>query len=476
LPKKSIRNCFDAVSFCSRSAAQDVNLKEIYVMQTLFDGVVRATDQRKPRPIEFSPLDHFVMGHHTHGPIFGFETCIDPNRFKNSLATALSYNPEMGVSIAITDGGRHVMQTESGVQLTLQKVDGPMPPCQRIGTLPLEEYPLAHGPITAHDLIDQQLPLLGFRITQFADGRSTLGVRTTHSHIDGTSLIQFLSNLGEIYNGGQPRHAINGRNNIAGLGHGSGAKPSEALHLLPTSEYITEPEETHDTARFAHTQIIFEQELFDGYAAQIKEEKTGLTTSDIICALAWKAWALSASVNAHSTLRLYSIFNLRQVKALGLPPNYQGNAVIDRRAELGRALLQSRSVADIADFYRRQVKPMKVHEIAQDIAYLARLHRQGAYSKDGAYNGFLRSYVRDMATKQGLNVNDLRFLPLHKIKFDSEALWYESGQDFPGIQGYLEVSQRYNGNVVFHYHSLAEEAEHFEWELRKLVSAVYLYC
>lgn len=450
-------------------------------METYFDGIVHARQQRAPRVIEFSPLDHFVMGHSTHGPIFGFDSAIDPERFRSSLATALNHNPEMGVSIKLTDQGRHVMRTESGVQFTVQYVDHPMPRCQDVVNLSMEDYPLAHGPMTAQHLIGQQLPLLGFRITQFSDNRCTLGVRTTHSHIDGISLIQFLSNLGEIYNGGNPRRPANGRNNIVELGMSEGERPSSALPLrLAGSDESADRSDANaahgGNPRFAHTQIIFEQDLFDAYIDQIKEENHGISASDIIGALAWKAWALSSDVDRHETLYLYGVFNLRQCKALGLPANYQGNAVIDRRAQIQREHLHHATIADIANLYRRQVKPLKVGDIAQDIAYLSRLHRAGAYGEDGTYSGIARSFVRDMANKQGLTVNDLRFLPLHRIKFESEALWYESGQDFPDIQGYVEISQRPSGHVVFHYHSLAAEAERFEWELRKLISAVYLYC
>lgn len=444
-------------------------------MQTLAEEIIHGSHGLQPRVIEFSPLDLFVMGHHTHGPIFGFEENIDPARFRRSLVAALDANPEMGAALEVSDSGRHSMRTEAGVQLVLQRTSGPMPSCCSIATLPLQEYPLAHASMDPATLIEKKLPLLGFRITQFDGGGCTLGIRTTHSHIDGISLVNFLVNLGEIYNGGLARSAHTGRDVIAKLAKGNGLLPSEALHLLPLATDSATGDAIHHGERFAHTQIVFDHDLFDNYIGKIRAEKACIKAADIICALAWKAWALSTNIGRQQNLRLYSIFNLRQLKEWPLGRSYLGNAVIDRRAELDRNTLLNRSVAEIAYCFRRQTKPVKVDDVAKDIAYLARLQQQGDYCQDGCYMGFQRAFMKDMDTKQGLNVNDLRFLQLHHIKFEGPALWYESGQDFPGVQGYLEVSQRASGNVVFHYHSLAEEADRFEWELRKLVSSVYVY-
>jgi hypothetical protein len=444
-------------------------------MQVLSEEIVHGNHAREPKAIGFSPLDLFVMGHHTHGPIFGFERPIDPERFRRSLKFALDANPEMGVALEVDRSGVHWMRTEAGVQLILQRAPGPMPAAQRVATLPLQEFPLAHASMDAQTLIAQKLPLLGFRITQFDDGACTLGIRTTHSHLDGVSLINFLVNLGEIYNGGPAHSAQVGRDAVAGLAKGDGLVPSGGLHLVPVAEAPATDASTIECREFAHTQIIFEQDVFDNFVGKIRAEKAGIKTADIVCALAWKAWVLSALISADPELRIYSIFNLRQLKEWPLGRNFLGNAVIDRRAELDRHLLKNRSVAEIAHEFRRQTKPVKVSEVARDIAYLKRLRDQGSYGKDGAYFGIQRAFMSDMTLKRALSVNDLRFLQLHKVRFEGPALWYESGQDFPGIQGYVEVTQRANGDVVFHYHSLAEEADRFEWELRRLVSSVYVY-
>lgn len=444
-------------------------------MQTLSEEIVVGHHGRAPKDIEFSPLDLFVMGHHTHGPIFGFQQPICPDRFRRSLKIALDANPEMGVALQVDKAGVHRMRTEAGVELLVQRARGAMPAAHRVATLSLQEYPLAHASMNAQTLIAEKLPLLGFRITRFEEGGCTLGIRTTHSHLDGVSLIHFLVNLGEIYNGGPAHSAPVGRDALAGLAAGDGLRPSKALHLVPFEQSTGAADPAGDNRKFAHTQIVFDRDVFENYTEKVRTEKVGIKTADIVCALAWKAWALSAAVDDGAELRTYSIFNLRQLKEWPLGRHYLGNAVIDRRAALDRHLLEHRSVAEVAYAFRRQTKPVKVDEVAKDIAYLRRLRDQGEYGPDGAYLGIQRAFMSDMAAKRGISVNDLRFLQLHKVRFESPALWYESGQDFPGIQGYVEVTQRANGDVVFHYHSLAEEADRFEWELRKLVSSVYVY-
>jgi hypothetical protein len=283
-------------------------------MQTLSEEIVHGNHSRESKLIEFSPLDLFVMGHHTHGPIFGFERPIDPERFRSSLKAALDANPEMGAAIEIGTAGTHSLRTEAGVQLVVQRAPGPMPAAHRIATLPLREFPLAHASMTADTLIEKKLPLLGFRITQFEGGACTLGIRTTHSHLDGVSLIRFLVNLGEIYNGGPAHSAAVGRGGVAKLAKGDGLRPSEALRLSAGAETAAAVGQGEESRQFAHTQIIFDQEVLDNYVGKVCAERPGIKTADIVCALAWKAWALSAAVSPDPHLRLYSIFNLRQLK------------------------------------------------------------------------------------------------------------------------------------------------------------------
>lgn len=444
-------------------------------MQTLSYEIVRGDHARQPRLVEFSPLDLFVMGHHTHGPIFGFEHCIDAARFRRSLQCALDANPEMGAALAIDASGKHWLRTGAGIELIVQRATGPLPPAHRLASLPLQQFPLAHAGVDAEQLIDGQLPLLGFRITRFDDGACTLGIRTTHSHLDGIALIDFLVGLGEIYNDGPAHAAQVGRAALAQLASGDGLAPSPALHVTTTPVTMSPDENKSPNCEFAHTQIAFEQDVFDSYVGRVRAEKSCVKTADIVCALAWKAWLLSGAASAERTLRIYSIFNLRQLREWPLGRHYLGNAVLDRRAELDRHVLENGSVAAIAHAFRRQTKPVSVADVAADIGYLKRLRDERYYARDGSCRGLRRAFIDDMAVKRAISVNDLRFLQLHKVRFEGPALWYESGQDFPGIQGYVEVTQRASGDIVFHYHSQAAEAERFEWELRKLVCSAYVY-
>jgi|GEM_PF-2828152 len=443
-------------------------------MEILAEKIVTAKNTSS-KTIDFSPLDLFVMGHSLHGPVLGFDKSIDFSRFVNCVEIALRANPEMGSTIDIDARGHHRLRTGAGIPVTLQRASGPMPSSHAIGTLPLSEFPLAHPPMAPEDVVKNSLPLLAFRITMFDDERCILGIRTTHSHIDGCSLTQFIVNLGEIYNGGEAVEGKTGRDRIADLGQGDGSNPSTALHLMKIEEVAAPQEESESTLKSAHSQIVLDRELFETYVDKAKYERPGITTSDIVCALAWKSWALASPINQGS-FRLYSVFNLRQLDELGIGMNYQGNAVIDRCAELNRTQLHSYSIADIALRYRQQIKPLKASEVAQDIAFIARQFKERAYGQNGLYKGFVRRFLIDMMSGQGIAVNDLRLLPLHRIKFESKALWYESGQNLDGVRNYIEVTRRSDGNTVFHCHSLAEEADRFEWELRKLIASSYIYC
>ncbi|HSB96202.1 MAG TPA: hypothetical protein VLC91_07135, partial [Spongiibacteraceae bacterium] len=139
-------------------------------MEVLSEEIVYSTHPEAPKNIPFSPLDLFAGGHMPLGPLYGFHNAIDSNRFRSSLEIALDQSPEMGVAIHIADDDTHTMQTQHGIELILQRCNDPLFAPEEIADLPQDRYPLAHPPLTSLDVVDRQLPLLGFRITNFSDG------------------------------------------------------------------------------------------------------------------------------------------------------------------------------------------------------------------------------------------------------------------------------------------------------------------
>jgi len=427
-------------------------------MEVLSQEIVYAAHSAAPKNIAFSPLDLFAGGHMPLGPLLGFRNAIDSDRFRFSLKIALDQNPEMGVAVRIADDGTHTMQTGHGIELILQRCDEPLFAPEAIPDLPLDRYPLAYPPLTSFDVVDRQLPLLGFRITNFSDGGCILGVRTTHSHGDGTALFQFLQMLSAIYRGNSVLSPMSDRSAIAKLATGDGAMPSAALPIAPVQRNSEFCFAATETAPYKTIRTILSSAAFARIVKKIKRYDATLSSADILNALIWKAWSRATTASDVEMTHLYNIFNIRQLDDLRIPRDYQGNAVLDRAVMLSFGEVRNAPIIALARARREQIKPLKTQDILQDIAYLTRLQCEKFYGKDGALNGFQRNLYRDLIAQRGLFINDMRFIHFDRVRFGDRALWFEQGQGH--AQGVVSIFQQ-EEDILVRYGGLVNETKIF---------------
>lgn len=437
-------------------------------MKTLFTKTVHSSRDTPRQRVEFSPLDLFARGHFPIGMIFGFASRIDGTRFEHSLRAALAANPEMGAIITVDGDGRHALETGHGIELIVQEHAGPAPDRDTISRLSLDEFPLARDTRGARELVADSIPVLGFRITYFSGGFCTLGARMTHSHIDGTTLMQFLLSLCAIYNG-EPARALDARRAVIGrLAAGDGLTPSDALPVAPAIS----PRDARLIAnrpRCLCNNIAVPADVMADYLHTQRALAEDVSSSDILCGLAWKAWAQSSPMAAHRKSRLYGHFNIRHVEGLELSETFLGNALVDRRAELGFGEVRSLPVTELARHYRRQTKPLNKDDIRQDIAYLKRLQHENAYDATGRYTHFARGFDLDGATGQALAINDVRLMRFDRIQFTSEALWYELAGDFHD-RNIIEFSTRSDGATVIRYIAPPRDGALFKQHLENILT------
>lgn len=436
-------------------------------MDVLSEEIVYANTTEMPEEVEFSPLDLFAGGHLPVGPLYGFHKSIDSDRFRRTLQIALTENPELGVAIKITDDGTHTMETGHGIKLVIQRCEEPMFPCETVAGLAPDKYPLAFSPLTSLDLVDRQLPLLGFCITYFSDGGCILGIRTTHSHVDGAALTLLLLNLSAIYHGAAPKPPLPGRSAVTNLASGDGLHPSAAFPVVPghtdTALFFAE----NSAVSYQTSRTTISSMALSRYMAMVKQDDDILSSSDILNALIWKAWSRTASGGDAEMGNLYGVFNIRQLIELNIPSNFLGNALLDRVATLSFGDVRNKPIPDIARSYRQQIKPLKAQEVLQDIAYLARLQREKSYGKDGTLNGFQRNLYYDLFNKTGLFINDMRFLPVDQVRFADSACWFEQGQGH--AQGFVAISQ-HQDDIIVRYDGTGNETASFVAALQNLLT------
>jgi hypothetical protein len=436
-------------------------------MDVISNETVFAANPQIRREIEFSPLDLFAGGHLPVGPLYGFHSAIDSDRFRLCLQIALAENPEIGVAVKIKEDGTHVMETGHGIELVIQRCDGPLFAGEAVADLPMEQFPLALAPLTSFELVDQKLPLLGFRLTYFDDGGCILGIRTTHSHMDGDALTQVILNLSAIYHGHPFQRPCCDRSVATRQLNGPGMQPSPAFPVSPghtdTAFFFAENAAVqHESSR-----TLVSANALDRYVDALNRQGRIVSTSDVLNAAIWKAWSHTASAPDEAISRLYGVFNLRLLDGLGIPDIYQGNALLDRAAALTFAQVRTLPIADIALVYRQQIKPLKRDAVTVDITYLARLQREKSYGKDGTLNGFQRNLYFDLYNRCGLLINDTRLLQFDQVRFGEPACWFEQGQGH--AHGFAAVSQ-HRDEIIIRYDGVGDETARFVAALKSVLA------
>lgn len=432
-------------------------------MEVLSEEIVHAATRVTPQHIQFSPLDLFAGGHLPVGPLYGFTAPIDHVRFHHCLQQALTDNPEMGVAVQVFDG-IHVMETGHGVEFVVQRCDEPLPPATSIAGLPLDRYPLAYSPLMPTDLVDQALPLLGFRITHFADGGCILGIRTTHSHVDGASLTRLLLNLSARYRGTTPAPPCSGRSLVTALACGPGERPSAAFPVAPGHTDAALLFAQNAALQLEASRTALPDAALRRYVDGVQQEHP-VSSSDVLNALVWKAWSQVAPAGDDERAQLYGVFDLRRA-GLGLPADLQGNALLDRAASLPFGTVRSAPIPVIARAFREQIKPLRAQDVIDDIAFLARLQRQRRYGRDGMLNGFQRNLYNDLARRAGLFVNDIRRIPTDHVRFGERASWFEQGQGH--ARGFATLTQQ-GEHIIVRYDDCGDETRHFVAALQNIL-------
>lgn len=402
------------------------------------------------------------------GLIFGFSDFINPERFQQCVERLLDENPEIGVAIKIMPDGRHVLETEHGIEFIVQEFDGAMPNHNLVSRLSIEDVPLAMSTVDAGRLVDRSLPLLGFRITHFNDGRSALGARITHSHLDGTAFMQLLINLCKLYSGGKTESPFTDRQYITQLATGSGTSPSGKL---PIARYRSErsAEQNASLPECRCYNVTIEMRQLDEYVGAIKSRSSELSSSDVLTALCWKAWASFSTNGAVVPSRLYGHFNIRNITELRIPHTYQGNAMIDRMVEIPFGVVRTTSTLELARRYRRSLKPLKGEDIAIDIAYLNRLQKEQDYGKDGMYRDFSRGFDVDAGNGKALAINDIRKMNFDQVDLAGKALWCEPANDFHD-RNMIDISTCSDGAIIFSYLGTEEAGPAFERSINQIVA------
>lgn len=422
--------------------------------------------------IRLSVLD-LLIGHLNMAGVYFFQRVPDLPKLKCALAEALDIFPSFGGSIIRHNDGFHLYQNNVGIGFTLVHSADRSTDAQYAGPI-MQGNPLIDDGLPFEYEVDSGLPIVSLRLTVFADQRCALTLRFIHSLTDGAGMSRFLQAWSALYRGLEPPAPGHHRRDvITRLAAGNGAEPSKKFDLRPTSDWPLTDRIEVDPADFGIRYVDIDKQLLDTAIKHCRANTSlTLSSSDVIHALAWQAFARSVEIDPNQTSRLHTIFDIRAVADLHIPASFEGNALFERGATIAFGALRKLPLQEIAELFHRQVKPLDADDIRQDIAFLERELAEGHIEpKSGRFSRFLRASMVDCMAPSALFINDMRLLKSAEIAFEDCTHRYETAISLG--RNFVFVYSR-GGNITFLYTGHKSTTQRFADELLGLVAQCHI--
>jgi hypothetical protein len=409
--------------------------------------------------VPLTPLDIY-LGHYITGGVYFFLRSPDIARMKSALSAALDRHPTFGACMVREAGSIGLNCGSIGAELSIQRAtDCPnLKSAESLITAALLQDKNPSDNTAKNYSFNSGWPVAYFRLVLFNNGCCALLVHHVHSQADGSAAIQFLQNWSRAYRGETLSPASGySRMQIAGLATLPGLAPSSRLNILRRTELRNQ-----DTARprdGGSIRIDIASAAIEHFVNECRRRcRLSLSSSDVLHALAWYCFAsthgdthddIHEETHGDRRIRLYTLFDLRGIKPLGIPADYDGSAVLGRCAEMGAIELRSSTIPQLAQAFQQQIKPFTAEDAYQDISYLAREYQDGHLDDDGNYANFVIGAWLHCRDAGGLIVNDLRRLGTADICFEEHPARMETMVS-PDIN-MVSIYQNDDGTITLHY-------------------------
>lgn len=417
-----------------------------------------------PSYIPLTPLDIY-LGHYITGGVYFFLRSPDITRMKSALAAALDRHPTFGACMVRESSNIGLHCGSTGAEFSVHYSDADCPDLRSTQSLITDAlWPKNTGP--DHPSSDYQAtsyrfnsgwPVAYFRLVVFRNEGCALLLHHVHSQADGSAAMQFLQNWSRAYRG----HVLSppsgySRTQIAGLATLPGLAPSDELNILRRT--ALQIENTATTRDGGSLRLDIAGAAVEHFVNECRRRsRLSLSSSDILHALAWRCFVAAQGNIPGNTerctdrkhIRLYTLFDLRGIKPLGIAQDYDGSAVLGRCAEMNRTELLNSTIPDLALAFQQQIKPFTADDAQKDISYLAREYHDGHIDAEGNYANFIIGAWLDCRDAGGLIVNDLRRLGAADICFEERPARMETFVS-PDIN-MVSIYRNDDGTITLHY-------------------------
>jgi hypothetical protein len=425
-----------------------------------------------PTYIPLTPLDIY-LGHYITGGVYFFLQSPDVTRMKTALSFALDRHPTFGACMVREAGSIGLNCGLTGAELSIHRSDSDCPDFRSQESL-ITDALLGndtHSDYTAKGYsFNSGWPVAYFRLVLFNNDCCALLLHHVHSQADGSAAIQFLQNWSRAYRG-QTLSLPSGysRMQIAELATLPGLAPSSRLSILQRTTLQAQDSETPRNG--GSIRIDLPSAAIEHFVNECRRHcRLSLSSSDVLHALVWYCFASTQSHSSQQRIRLYTLFDLRGIKPLGIPADYDGSAVLGRCAEMSYTELLGSTISNLALTIQQQIKPFTAEDAQRDISYLAREYNDGHIDEGGNYANFVIGAWLDCRDAGGLIVNDLRRLGTADICFEGRPARMETlvSHDI----NMVSIYQNDDGTITLHYVGERSTLPDFCNELRASMTGV----
>jgi hypothetical protein len=413
--------------------------------------------------IPLSPLDIY-LGHYFTGGVHFFTLVPDIERMKSALEVTLGSYPSFGACMVRESNTIGLQCGMTGTEFSVHRSTANCPDFWSSESLITDDL-LASIKSAAYAFNSGE-PVSRFALVIFKDRGCALVIQHIHSQADGSTVINFLEAWSRAYRR-QPIKTDTdySRARILQLATENGVQPSAKLNITNGNIAIEEISSSRnggairiDVAEAALSSLLQRSRM---------NSRIRVSSSDILHALVWKCFGLVQDSEPEQNHRLYTLFDLRGLEALGIPKDYQGSAILGRFAAANYGDIRELDLTTLAALFRRQVKPFTEEEARHDISYLTKQYMNGELNEQGNYANFIIAAWRDCRDKRGLVVNDLRFLAKTDIIFEDRSARMETlVSDEVNM---VSIYQNDDGTITFHYVGERPTLQKFANQLKLLL-------
>jgi hypothetical protein len=359
--------------------------------------------------------------------VFYFAGQPDVNRLQKSLAAALVQWPDFSSTIVIHNGIPSLDRNDTGVRITVEKHDAPLP---AFGI----NFPLGLPATFCDEAIGQVAddggPVFTVKLSLYNDDHWVLGVCNSHALCDGSGFWQFMQSWRDAFHG-ITLPVI--QNDFMRYRAQSCDKPVAVPSHMTIPPVSLMKQQIANISVYRTQQLLLPQQKIEQLKSGINGELSPdwVSSQDVLMALVWKSLAvvsLKHCADGEQDFPLANVINIRS--HLGLK-NYTGNMAYSVSSHATLSHIAEASLAQLAYRLRQDIQQVSNENIYEHLHFMQEQLEAGRYNAGGYFTGFSSAIAEACVHGKGVMINNWSKFPAYAMDFSGAPLWFDLATVIP---------------------------------------------